>query len=78
MPEPATNELMYEILKHLQSGQSEMKADIREMKGALIGIREQLHTMEGNSLRQEREMATVRVKIERIENRLNLNDAPPH
>jgi predicted nuclease with TOPRIM domain len=77
MPEAVTNELIYEVLKTLQKDVAFIKGDLREMKSALIGVREQLHTLEGNSLRQERMMAALETRIERIETRLNLTD-PTH
>ena len=38
MPENVTSELIYEVLKQLQVGQAEMKADIREMKARITSI----------------------------------------
>jgi hypothetical protein len=77
MPESVTNELLYEVLKKLQAGQGEMKVTLDDHTRQFIGLREQLHTMDGNHLRQERLMATLETRIERIESRLNLND-PQH
>ena len=34
----ATNDLIYEILKQLQTGQSEIKADLRDIKSRLASI----------------------------------------
>ena len=34
----ATNDLIYEILKQLQTGQSEIKADLRDIKSLLASI----------------------------------------
>ena len=74
MPENVTNELLYEVLKSLQADMAGMRGEIREVKATLTGVREQLHTMEGNALRQERMMAILEMRIERIETRLSLND----
>ena len=76
MPENVTNELLYEVLKQLQAGQVDMKASLTDHTRQFIGLREQLHTMEGNFLRQERLMATLENRIERIETRLGLSEAP--
>jgi hypothetical protein len=75
MPENVTNELIYEVLKQLQGSMAEVKITLADHTRQFIGLREQLHTMEGNFLRQERLMANFESRIERIEARLNLNDA---
>ena len=33
MTEPVTNELIYEILKKVQEGQTDIKRELRELKG---------------------------------------------
>lgn len=78
MPENVSNDLIYEVLKALQKDVAAIKADTREMKSALIGIREQLHTLDGNFLRQERVMASFDTRIDRIETRLELTTSPVH
>lgn len=77
MPEAVTNELIYEVLKKLQQGIARVDGKLDDHTRQFIGLREQLHTIEGNFLRQERLMAMLEVRIERIENRLELND-PQH
>ncbi len=77
MPETVTNELLYEILKKLQQSVTKIDAKLEDHTRQFIGLREQLHTMEGNDLRQERLMATLETRVERIEARLDLND-PQH
>jgi len=77
MPEKVDNELIYEVLKKLQQGVSRIDAKLDDHTRQFIALREQLHTMDGNALRQERLMATLESRIERIETRLNIND-PQH
>jgi len=67
--------IVIDILRKIQADIAGMKVDIREMKAGIIGIREQLHTIEGNDLRQERLMAALEVRVERIETRLDLRDS---
>lgn len=40
----------------------------------LIGLRKQIHALEGNTLRIEEGMARVEVRVEKIEKRLGLID----
>lgn len=77
MPEAVTNELIYEVLKKLQQSVAKIDTKLDDHTHQFIGLREQLHTIEGNFLRQERLMTTMETRVERIENRLNLND-PQH
>jgi hypothetical protein len=43
-----------------------------DLESAQVGIREQIHVMEGGFLRLERTVATVLVRLDRIEKRLDL------
>jgi septal ring factor EnvC (AmiA/AmiB activator) len=69
-----TENLVLEILRRMQSDIAEMKTDIRDLKTGQIEIRMQLHSMDGNVLRQERTMASLQVKVDRIETRLDFTD----
>jgi len=75
MPEAITNELLYEVLKKLQSGQSEIKALLADHSRQFIKVREDINTLRGDDLRRETLQAQMDVRLERIENRLNLKDA---
>ena len=77
MPENVTNELLYDVLKKLQTGQAEMKATLSDVVAQLIRVREDIHSLRSDDLRRERVQAQMDVRLERIENRLNLND-PQH
>jgi ribosomal protein L29 len=66
--------LVLEILRRMQSDIAEMKTDIRDIKGQLIDIRTQLVTMQSDALRQERTVAALQVKVDRIETRLDFTD----
>jgi predicted nucleic acid-binding Zn-ribbon protein len=69
-----TESLVLEILRRMQADMAEMKSDIKDLKTGQIEIRMQLHSMDGNVLRQERTIAAVQVKVDRIETRLDFTD----
>lgn len=71
-----TENLVLEILKKMQADFAAFRAEQRTMSANIIGIRQQLHTMEGNALRQEAAIAELQMKVERIETRLELHDGP--
>jgi hypothetical protein len=45
----ADNGLVYEILKNLQAGQTDVKNDLRDIKGRLASIESYIATMHGDS-----------------------------
>jgi hypothetical protein len=75
MTQNVTNELMYELLKKVRGELAEMKADMKDLKEGQISIRNQLHAMQGDTLRQERTIATLQHDVDRIKNRFDLTDA---
>ena len=75
MPEKVDNELIYEVLKKLQAGQAEMKATLGDVVTQVIRVREDISNLRSDDLRRERVQAQMDVRLERIEARLNLNDA---
>ena len=82
MPESITNELLYEVLKRVQSDLAEVKAMQGDHSRQFIRVREDINSLRGDihglhsdDLRRERMQEKMDVRLERIENRLNLNDA---
>jgi hypothetical protein len=69
-----TDSLVMDILRKIQSDLADVKTRGQDLATGLTGIREQLHVMEGNALRMERTVATVLVRLDRIEKRLELVD----
>jgi hypothetical protein len=65
MPENATNDLIYEVLKKVQQSIARMDTKLDAHTRQFIALREQLHTLDGNVLGQERLMATLESRIER-------------
>jgi flagellar capping protein FliD len=72
-----SNELIYEILKKLQAGQSRMEARLAEHSEQFNGIRHLLIAMQSDDLRTEAAVAGLRVDMDTIKTRLNLID-PAH
>ena len=70
-----TENFVVEILRRLRADISELKQGQRSIREEIIGVRQQLHTMQGDILRQEADMAGVSVKLDRIHARLDLVEA---
>jgi hypothetical protein len=71
-----TLELMYEVLKKLQEGQAriiETQAD--HSRRQLIQVRQDINNLRSDDLRRETMQAQMDMRLDRIENRLNLHDA---
>ena len=69
------NQLLYEILKTIQSGQVELKAALGDQPRQLIRIRKEINSLRGDDLRREALQAQMDVRLDRIEHRINLTDA---
>lgn len=48
-----TNDLIFEVLKHLQAGQEEIKATLADHTRQLIRVREDINSLRGDDLRRE-------------------------
>lgn len=70
-----TNELIYEILKQLQTGMTEMKATLADHTRQLLRIRDDINNLRSDDLRIETMQTSMDARLERIERRLNLSDA---
>lgn len=69
-----TNELMYELLKRIQSdivelkhGQRDIRAEMGAMRGTMIGVQQDIANIYGVLARTE-------TRLDRIENRLELRE----
>jgi hypothetical protein len=74
MSEPTEN-LVVEILRRIQADIADLKNGQRGIREELIGLRNQLHIMQGDALRQEQGIAALAVDVDRIKSRLDLVDA---
>ena len=64
--------LVLDILRRLQSDMADLKQGQRSIRDELIGVKQQLHAMQGDSLRREQEIAGILVQLDRINTRLDL------
>jgi septal ring factor EnvC (AmiA/AmiB activator) len=70
-----TNELLFEVLKKIQGDVVHIKARVDDHDQQFIALREQLHGIQGDILRLERQGANFSHRLERIEQRLQLVEA---
>ena len=70
-----TLELMYEVLKKIQEGQARIIETQADHTRQLIRLREEIHNLRGDDLRQETMQIQIDTPLQRIETRLNLHDA---
>ncbi len=70
-----TNELIYEVLKQVQTEVSAVRHDVRELKTGVARIERELHSIRGDLLRQAEGMAGLEVRMDRMETRLGLRDS---
>jgi hypothetical protein len=75
MAETITNELMYEVLKRMQTDIAVIKAEVSDVKAMQLRLREDFNRFEGDLLRFERIESGTQLRLDRIETRLNLTDA---
>jgi hypothetical protein len=61
-----------EILRRLQADMADLKQGQRSIRDELIGVRQQLHALQGDILRQEQDTACILVQLDRIKTRLDL------
>lgn len=70
-----TNELIYEVLKTIQSRLERQEDLLKELHEGQLRTREDANAVRGDVLRLERQLASLDVRLGRIEKRLNLVDA---
>lgn len=75
MAENVTNELIYEVLKHIQDRLERHERILKDLQAGQIRLREELNALRGDDIRREVLQAQMDHRLERIEKRLNLSDA---
>jgi hypothetical protein len=75
MTQPVDNQLIFEVLKKVQADVAVIKADVADVKSMQLRLREDFNRFEGDLLRFERIESGTQLRLDRIETRLNLNDA---
>ncbi len=69
-----SNELIFDVLKKVQQDGIDLKRLIKDVKDSVISLREDVHSLRSDVLRQEKALATVEVDVDRIKNRLDILD----
>jgi hypothetical protein len=69
-----TDNLVLEHLRAMRIDIGDTKKIVVDLAQQLIGVRKQLHALEGNVLRIEEGMARVELRVDKIEKQLGLVD----
>ena len=67
-------DLVYEILKRIQTDIALLKEGQRDLRQDNLSIRNQIHSMQGDINNLHGSMAQVLTRLDRIENRLELRE----
>lgn len=70
-----TENLVLEHLRAIRADIGDLKTSVRSVRDEIIGLRNQFHIMQGDTLRQEQSIAAINVDLDRIKSRLSLTDA---
>jgi septal ring factor EnvC (AmiA/AmiB activator) len=73
-PSEKPDNLVLEHLRAMRSDLGKIKKIVVDHAQQLIGLRKQIHALEGNTLRIEEGMARGELRLEKIEKRLELID----
>ncbi len=68
-------QFLHELLKLIRADISSVKDNVQDLKQGQIAIRDEIHSLKGDVLRIERSNATIDVRLERMEKRLDLVEA---
>jgi chromosome segregation ATPase len=73
-----TNELIYEVLKAMQARLSNIEDAMREHKGQLVALRQEIHAVNTNISNLYETNGTMDSRLSRIERRLEIIDTHVH
>lgn len=62
-----TNELIYEVLKDIQTRVSQVESNVRDLVKGQIAIRKDINGLESHSLRHEGNLVELNERLDRIE-----------
>jgi hypothetical protein len=69
-----TESLVLEILKRLQSEFALMREDLRGMRAEMMALRQHMAALLSHEVSQDTDIASIRLRLDRIERRLYLVD----
>ena len=75
MSDNVTNELLLETLKAIQAKLAAVASDIHDIKADMRGLKGHIAAFMQSEIAQDGAIASIQLKIDRIEQRLNLVDA---
>ncbi|WP_235298477.1 hypothetical protein [Portibacter marinus] len=58
----------------LQQDNAELKRMVKDVMENIVSVREDVHSLRSDILRQEKALATVEIDVDRIKNRLDILD----
>lgn len=67
------SEFMIEILKRLQSGQARLEEKVDGLTVELRGVKQHMAAFMQTEFQQDSEVAALKLRLERIERRLEIN-----
>lgn len=76
MSDTVTNELLLEHLRRIRGDIGALRDDFAEMKSDIRGVKLHLMGFLQTDSAHEEAIASIRVRLDRIERRIELNDAP--
>ncbi|TDK36650.1 hypothetical protein E2F50_06905 [Rhizobium deserti] len=69
-----TNELMYELMKRMHGELANLRDGQNDLRQDFISLRNHMHVMQGDVNNLRTTMAQVLIRLDRIENRLELRE----
>lgn len=69
-----SNELMYELLKRIQSDVSGLKEGQKDLRQDMLSMRNQFHLLQGDFNSMRGSIGHIENRLDRIENRLELRE----
>ena len=69
------NEIVLDMLRAMRNDITHIKQGQMDLKSEMIGIKKQLHLIQGEALRREESIGIIQHDMDRIKSRLELSDA---
>lgn len=74
MADNVTNELLLETLKAIRVEVAQLRADLKENTAEVRAVKHHVQGLVVTEFNRDSEVASLKIRIERIERRLELND----